>query len=153
NSPTTIRREPRLMDAPANAVHLQCVTKRFRTGDVGVQDVTVTVEMGEFVTFLGPSGSGKSTLLNLIAGFLAPSAGHIEIGGRDVTALPAAKRNLGMVFQSYALFPHMTVRENITFGMHGRGLSKRQVAQRVDEALEMVRLQQLKDRKPKEISG
>jgi putative spermidine/putrescine transport system ATP-binding protein len=141
------------MSATGSGVRLHSVTKQFRNGAIGIEDVSVSVEDGEFVTFLGPSGSGKTTTLNTIAGFLQPTAGSVEIGGRDVTALPTRKRNLGMVFQNYALFPHMSVRDNVAFGLHGRGLSKQQVAQRIDESLAMVRLQGLSDRTPKQISG
>ncbi|MFK4731490.1 ABC transporter ATP-binding protein [Agromyces mediolanus] len=134
-------------------VRLDRVTKRFRSGTIGVDDVSLTVEPGEFVTFLGPSGSGKTTTLNAIAGFAKPSSGRIEIAGADVTALPPSKRNLGVVFQNYALFPHMTVRENIAFGLHGRGLSKAEVGARIEDSLAMVRLDGLGDRTPKQISG
>ncbi|MCD1572436.1 ABC transporter ATP-binding protein [Agromyces mediolanus] len=134
-------------------VRLDRVTKRFRSGTIGVDDVSLTVEPGEFVTFLGPSGSGKTTTLNTIAGFAKPSSGRIEIAGADVTALPPSKRNLGVVFQNYALFPHMTVRENIAFGLHGRGLSKAEIGARIEESLAMVRLDGLGDRTPKQISG
>ncbi len=134
-------------------VLLDRVTKRFRSGTIGVDDVSLTVEPGEFVTFLGPSGSGKTTTLNTIAGFAKPSSGRIEIAGADVTALPPSKRNLGVVFQNYALFPHMTVRENIAFGLHGRGLSKAEIGARIEESLAMVRLDGLGDRTPKQISG
>lgn len=137
----------------SSGVRLSSVTKRFRGANAGIEDINVDIAKGEFVTFLGPSGSGKSTTLNTIAGFLRPSSGRIEIGGRDVTGLPAGKRNLGMVFQNYALFPHMSVRDNVAFGMHGRGLTKSQVAQDINDALAMVRLENLADRKPKEISG
>lgn len=141
------------MHSTTSGVRLRSVTKRFPGGTAGIEDVDVDVASGEFVTFLGPSGSGKSTTLNTIAGFLRPTSGSVEIGGNDVTALPANKRNLGMVFQNYALFPHMSLRDNVAFGLHGRGLSKSQAAERIDEALATVQLDRYAKRKPKEISG
>jgi len=136
-----------------SGVCLHSVTKRFRSGTLGIDNVSLTVDGGEFVTFLGPSGSGKTTTLNTIAGFLRPTSGRVEIGGKDVTSLPASKRNLGMVFQSYALFPHMTVRANVAFGLHGRGLSKRDIATKIEDALSMVHLDGFGDRTPRQISG
>ncbi|MDH6195261.1 putative spermidine/putrescine transport system ATP-binding protein [Mycobacterium frederiksbergense] len=141
------------MSDPTSSVRLRSVTKNFRSGTVGIDDVTIDIEGGEFVTFLGPSGSGKTTTLNTIAGFLRPTTGQVEIGGQDVTALPPRRRNLGMVFQNYALFPHMTVRENVAFGLHRRGLSKEQTAGRIDDALSMVRLDRFGDSMPKQLSG
>ena len=135
------------------SIEIARVSKRFPSGAIGIEDVTLSVEPGEFVTFLGPSGSGKTTTLNAIAGFVAPSSGSVLIDGKDVTSLPPNKRGLGMVFQNYALFPHMTIEANVAFGMHGRGLDKREVARRVGEALELVRLDGLGKRRPKELSG
>ncbi|WP_285705781.1 ABC transporter ATP-binding protein [Microtetraspora sp. NBRC 16547] len=129
------------------------MTKRFRSGTIGIDNASLTIEGGEFVTFLGPSGSGKTTTLNTIAGFVRPTSGSIEIGGRDVTKVPPSKRNLGIVFQNYALFPHMSVRDNVAFGLHGRGLSKHEVSKRINDVLTMVRLGGLEDRRPKQLSG
>jgi ABC-type Fe3+/spermidine/putrescine transport system ATPase subunit len=108
---------------------------------------------GEFMTLLGPSGSGKTTLLNLAAGYLEPSAGRIFIGGRDVTNLPARQRNIGMVFQNYALFPHMSVADNVAYGLTVRRLPKPDIQRRVAAALGMVRLDDYGARRIQELSG
>src|SRR6185369_8359236 len=89
------------------------------------------IPQGQFLTLLGPSGSGKTTLLNICAGYLAPSAGRVVVGGRDITSLPPRQRNMGMVFQNYALFPHMTVGENVAYGLTVRKLSRDEIARRV----------------------
>ncbi|WP_326537472.1 ABC transporter ATP-binding protein [Pseudorhodoferax sp.] len=125
-----------------------------RYGDfTAVAPTDLHIAQGELVTLLGPSGSGKSTILSMIAGLTAPSEGTVRIGGRDVTHVPPAQRNLGMVFQSYALFPHMTVFDNIAFALSIRGVAKRDIARRVDKALEQVRLGGLARRRPSELSG
>jgi len=118
-----------------------------------LDDVSLAVEQGEFFAFLGPSGSGKTTLLRLIAGFGAPSRGRILIGERDVTGLPPWSRNVGMVFQSYALWPHMTVAKNVAFGLERRSLSRAEIKRRVTAALELVDLAALADRRPAQLSG
>jgi putative spermidine/putrescine transport system ATP-binding protein len=118
-----------------------------------VEGVDLSVADGEFVTILGPSGSGKSTLLNLVAGLIPPSAGRIFIAGRDVTDMPAGQRNVGLVFQSYALFPNMSVAQNIAFPLDVRGLSRAEIERRVGEALQMVRLGGMERRRPNELSG
>jgi spermidine/putrescine ABC transporter ATP-binding subunit len=105
------------------------------------------------VTVLGPSGSGKTTLLTMIAGLSGPSAGRIDIGGRDVTFLPAARRNVGLVFQSYALFPHMTVYANIAFPLSVRGLARAETERRIKDALRLVQLSGFERRKPSQLSG
>lgn len=120
---------------------------------VALQKIELTVSNGEFLTLLGPSGSGKTTLLNLIAGMTSTSSGQIMINGRDVTNLPPEKRGLGMVFQNYALMPHMTVFENIAFPLQIRKVRKAEIKRRVTEVLEVVRLPHVADRKPKELSG
>jgi putative spermidine/putrescine transport system ATP-binding protein len=120
---------------------------------VALHETDLEVRAGEFLTLLGPSGSGKTTLLNLIAGMAAPSAGSIAINGRDVTNMPAEKRGIGMVFQNYALMPHMTVFENIAFPLQIRKMPRAEIRRRVAEVLELVRLPQLGERKPKELSG
>ena len=135
------------------SVELAHVSKIFPSGAVGIEDVSLAIRPGEFVTFLGPSGSGKTTTLNTIAGFITPSSGAVVIDGVDVTGLSPNKRNLGMVFQNYALFPHMTVEQNVAFGLHGRGLDRSAIASRVTEALDMVRLSGYGGRRPKELSG
>ncbi len=115
--------------------------------------VNLEIEPAEFFAFLGPSGSGKSTLLRAIAGFGPTPTGRILIDGEDVTALPPWKRNVGMVFQSYALWPHMTVRKNVAFGLEERKISAAVTRRRVDAALELVGLSQFADRRPAQLSG
>ena len=123
-------------------------------GDVAaVHDVDLTIGAGEFFTLLGPSGSGKTTLLRMIAGFERPDAGRIELGDRDVTRVPPYARNVNTVFQDYALFPHMTVAENIEYGLRVRRVGRPQRRDRVARALEMVRLAGLGGRKPAQLSG
>lgn len=135
-----------------STIELVGVSKRY--GDVTAVDTAdLKIEQGELVTLLGPSGSGKSTILSMIAGLTTPSTGHIKIGGRDVTHIPPAKRNLGLVFQSYALFPHMSVFDNIAFPLSIRGLRKADIVQRVAKALGQVRLVGLRDRRPDQLSG
>jgi spermidine/putrescine ABC transporter ATP-binding subunit len=115
--------------------------------------VTMTFRDGEFFGLLGPSGSGKTTLLRVIAGFVTLDRGQVLIDGQDVGGVPVHARNIGMVFQNYALFPHMSVAENVAFGLEVRGRAREEVAQRVKEALAMVRLGGLELRKPKQLSG
>jgi iron(III) transport system ATP-binding protein len=118
-----------------------------------LEDVSLEVERGQFFAFLGPSGSGKTTLLRLIAGFGTPSAGRILIGDRDVTRLPPWSRNVGMVFQSYALWPHMSVRKNVAFGLERRRLSRAEIERKVADALDLVGLSAFADRRPAQLSG
>jgi putative spermidine/putrescine transport system ATP-binding protein len=120
---------------------------------VACDDVDLEVRRGEFVTLLGPSGSGKTTTLRMIAGFTTPSGGSIEIDGRDVTSVPPHRRNVGMVFQSYALFPHMTAAQNVAFPLQLRGVAKDAMRERVDEAMRLVKLAGFGDRHPRELSG
>jgi len=123
-------------------------------GDVpAVNGVSLTVLDGEFLTLLGPSGCGKTTTLRCIAGFVRPDAGCVLIGGRNVTDVPPHRRNIGMVFQSYALFPHKTVLGNVAYGLRIRGISKTEAAKRAEAALELVRLEGLGGRKIRELSG
>ncbi|MFI5123120.1 MAG: ABC transporter ATP-binding protein, partial [Vicinamibacteria bacterium] len=123
-------------------------------GDVvAVAGIDLEIARGEFFTMLGPSGSGKTTTLRMIAGFELPDAGTIELAGTDVGNLPAYDREVNTVFQDYALFPHMTVGENVEYGMKVRKVAKDERAKRRDEALEMVRLSGYGDRKPSELSG
>ena len=120
---------------------------------VAVDRVNLTVEGGELVAFLGPSGCGKTTTLRMIAGFVAPTAGSVRVQGRDITGEPPHRRDMGMVFQSYALFPHMTVRRNVAFGLHAHRVPRAEVAARVAAALELVGLEGLADRYPRQLSG
>jgi putative spermidine/putrescine transport system ATP-binding protein len=136
----------------APAVELLGVSKNFDTV-AAVSELSLTIAHGEFLTLLGPSGCGKTTLLNMIAGFEEPSAGKIVIDGRDVTSVPPYLRDTGMVFQSYALFPHMNVFDNVAFGLRMRKLPKAQVASEVAGALEMVKLTGLGDRRIRQLSG
>ncbi|ANN65276.1 ABC transporter ATP-binding protein [Bordetella bronchialis] len=135
-----------------NMIELKQVSKRYG-GVQALHPVDLAVRKGEFVTLLGPSGSGKTTLLNLIAGMVPPSTGRILIDGRDVTASPPSQRQLGMVFQNYALMPHMTVFENIAFPLRVRKLPRPEIVRKVHEVLELVRLPDLAGRKPRELSG
>ena len=125
-----------------------------RYGDsVALPEVDLTVARGEFCTLLGASGSGKTTLLKIIAGFESPDAGVVKIGGRDVTHTPISDRNIGMVFQNYALFPYMSVFENVAFALRMRRLNEDDIRRRVLEALDLVSLVPLQDRKPGALSG
>jgi putative spermidine/putrescine transport system ATP-binding protein len=138
--------------AAAAAVHVSGLRKRY--GDVvALAGVDLGIGAGEFFTLLGPSGSGKTTLLRLIAGFERPDAGRIELGGSDVTRVPPYARNVNTVFQDYALFPHMTVGQNIEYGLRVRRVPKAVRREKVDAALEMVRLSGLGDRRPAQLSG
>jgi len=134
------------------AVHVTGLCKSY--GAVrAVADLDLVVQAGEFFTLLGPSGSGKTTLLRLIAGFERPDAGRIDLAGTDVTRVPPYARNVNTVFQDYALFPHMTVAENIEYGLRVRRMPKAERRRRVDRALEMVRLSALGRRRPAQLSG
>jgi putative spermidine/putrescine transport system ATP-binding protein len=134
------------------AVHVTGLRKRYG-GVVAVADLDLSVRQGEFFTLFGPSGSGKTTLLRLIAGFERPDAGRIELGGSEVTRVPPYARNVNTVFQDYALFPHMTVSENIEYRLWVRRVPKPQRREKAGRALEMVRLTGLGDRKPQQLSG
>jgi putative spermidine/putrescine transport system ATP-binding protein len=133
-------------------LELEGVRKTF-AGTVAVEGFDLAAEKGEFVSFLGPSGCGKTTTLRMIAGFELPTAGTIKIDGGDVTHRPPNRRNVGMVFQSYALFPNMTTADNIGFGMKVRGRPRDQIRQRVGELLDLVQLEGRGDRFPWQLSG
>jgi len=120
---------------------------------VAVDDVSIAIADGELLALLGPSGCGKTTTLRAIAGFVQPTSGQVMFGDRDVTALPVHKRNVGMVFQGYALFPHLDVSENVRFGLRVRGWDKARVAERVRKMLQWVQLEKLAQRRPRELSG
>jgi putative spermidine/putrescine transport system ATP-binding protein len=137
---------------PGAPLSLVGLTKRY--GEVtAVDDVSLEVEPGEFVTLLGPSGSGKTTTLNMIAGFAAPSGGRILMDGSSIDELPTHKRNIGVVFQHYALFPHLTVEQNVAYPLKRRRAGRMQRAGKVAEALEMVRLTEQRARYPRQLSG
>jgi spermidine/putrescine ABC transporter ATP-binding subunit len=134
------------------AVHFDAVTKRF--GDVvALNEVSLAIGRGEFMTLLGPSGCGKTTLLKLAAGFLGPDGGSIAIDGKCVNDVPTYKRGIGMMFQNYALFPHMSVAENVAYGLKTRRVPRQESRQRVAEALALVKLKGVEDRKPRQLSG
>jgi spermidine/putrescine ABC transporter ATP-binding subunit len=137
---------------PAPAVRLDDITKRFGAV-VALHEVSLQVRRGELLTLLGPSGCGKTTLLNLVAGFLAPDSGEIAIDGARVTDLPTWRREIGMTFQNYALFPHMSVASNVGYGLRARRLEKTEIARRVAAVLDLVKLTGLEDRKPRQLSG
>ena len=135
-----------------SGLNIDQLTKNFGKTRV-IQGVDLDIGEGEFVVFVGPSGCGKSTLLRLIAGLEEPSAGSISIDRKDVTDLPSSQRNLAMVFQSYALYPHMTVAQNIGFGLRMNGVSKSEVQKRTRLVAETLQLDHLLQRKPKQLSG
>ena len=133
-------------------VVLKQVTKRY--GDTfAVRGLDLDIREGEFLTLLGPSGCGKTTTLRMIAGFVLPSSGTVYLGDEDVTLLPPNKRDIGMVFQDYALFPHMTIGENIAFGLTERHIDKAAISRRVKELLNLVQLADVESRYPPELSG
>jgi len=134
-------------------ITLENVTKAFSGGVVAVDDVNLTIEDGEFVVLVGPSGCGKSTLLRMIAGLEEITDGSISIGDRDVTELPPPERDIAMVFQNYALYPHMSVRENLAFGLSVRHTPKVEMNRRVEEVAVLLGLERLLERKPAHLSG
>jgi putative spermidine/putrescine transport system ATP-binding protein len=136
----------------AHALSLRGLTKRYQ-GTVAIDDLTLDVAAGEFLTLLGPSGSGKTTVLMAIAGFVQPSSGEILLDGRPITRLPPEAREFGVVFQGYALFPHMTVSENVAYPLKVRRVPQAERAARVRETLELVQLAHLGDRRPGQLSG
>ncbi len=147
--PDTSRNDHSLAGAP---IRIEEVRKVY--GDnVVLDDVSLDIEAGEFLTLLGASGSGKSTLLNIIAGFIRSDGGRVQVDDRDLTSVPPHKRGLGMVFQHYALFPHMSVAENVGFALKRQKVRKEDVRRRVGEALEMVEMGDLGARRPADLSG
>ena len=133
-------------------VRLESIRKTFGE-TVAVDNVSFEIESGDLFFLLGPSGCGKTTLLRMIAGFTQPTSGSVTIGDRDVTSLSAEKRDAGMVFQSYALWPHMSVEQNVAFGLKVRKLPKARITEEVGRALELVRMQEYAGRRPNELSG
>jgi ABC-type nitrate/sulfonate/bicarbonate transport system ATPase subunit len=133
-------------------IRIEGVSKRF--GEfTAVRDIDLTIGRGELFALLGGSGCGKTTLLRMLAGFAAPTTGRIMIGEQDMTAMPPYDRPVNMMFQSYALFPHMTVVDNIAFGLRREGVEKREVARRVAEVMALVKMEGLERRKPAHLSG
>lgn len=133
-------------------IELRQISKHFGSV-IGIEHVDLRVEDGEFLTLLGPSGCGKSTLLRMIGGFEEPTTGQIILSGRDVTDLPPQKRNVNMMFQDYALFPHMTVGQNIAYGLKMRGIGKAQARRKAESTLELVSLSDKIDQMPHQMSG
>jgi spermidine/putrescine ABC transporter ATP-binding subunit len=133
-------------------ISLQTLSKHFGKV-IAVNDISLDISSGEFMTFLGPSGSGKTTTLMMIAGFLIPTAGDIKVDDDSITTVPPFKRNIGMVFQNYALFPHMTIFDNIAFPLRMRKIPKEEIKTRVDWALGLVQLQGFENRRPSQLSG
>ncbi|WP_319637272.1 ABC transporter ATP-binding protein [Pacificispira spongiicola] len=139
-------------DTGSMMIEVHRLTKQY--GDFRALDtVDLSIRKGEFVTLLGPSGSGKSTLLNLISGMTSPTSGRVVINGVDATDMPTNKRGLGMVFQNYALMPHMTVFENIAFPLQVRGMKKAEIETRVAEVLKLIQLENVANRRPRALSG
>src|SRR3954468_7202927 len=134
-------------------IQLDKVSKRFPGGNVAVHDADFTIEDGEFFILVGPSGCGKSTLLNMIVGLEAISGGDLLVDGKRVNDVDPKDRNMAMVFQSYAIYPHMTVRQNIAFPLTLKKVSKEEIAKRVDETAELLELTEHLDRKPVHLSG
>ncbi|MFT5366245.1 MAG: iron(III) transport system ATP-binding protein [Candidatus Latescibacterota bacterium] len=133
-------------------VTLENVTKRF-DNVVALERINLQINPGEFFFLLGPSGCGKTTLLRILAGFYTPEGGHVHFGDRDITLVPPHKRNTGMVFQNYALWPHMTVWKNVEYGLTMRNINQHEKDQRVKRALEMVQMAGYADRSPNQLSG
>jgi len=140
------------ISSQAAAVSLAEVTKSY-DGRLVIDRLSLEVAAGEFLAIVGPSGSGKTTTMRLIGGFEAPDSGRVSIAGRDVTGLPAEKRDVSTVFQSYALFPHLTVRDNVAFGPRMHGVPRGERLRRADELLALVRLADAGDRRPAQLSG
>jgi putative spermidine/putrescine transport system ATP-binding protein len=139
-------------DAASPAVRLNGIRRTY--GDVvAIDKLDLDIAEGEFFTLLGPSGSGKTTTLRVIAGFEQPDEGHVELAGLDVTSVPPSERDVNTVFQDYALFPHMTVQENVEYGLRVKGVARRDRRIKVQEVLERVRLPQVASRKPLQLSG
>lgn len=133
-------------------VVLDSITHRYRD-TTALADVSLEIKDGELFTLLGPSGCGKTTMLRIIAGFISPSAGRVVIGGRDMTGVPAQRRSIGTVFQNYALFPNMSVEDNVAYGLKVKRMPKAEIHERVREVLEMVGMYDLRRRRTGELSG
>lgn len=134
-------------------LELRGISKIYPGVGVVLQDLNLEVQKGELIALLGPSGCGKTSTLRILAGLLEPSSGQILLDGRDITHTPPYRRNMGLVFQNYALFPHLNVERNVAFGLEVRGMDRREIARRVREALELVRLDGFQNRSVRELSG
>jgi multiple sugar transport system ATP-binding protein len=141
------------VDASVSGIRLKGVSKHYGSDVVAIANVTLEIAPGEFMVLVGPSGCGKSTLLRIIAGLEELTAGNVTIGERDVTHLAPQARDIAMVFQSYALYPHMTVRENLAYGLKARGVRKSAIRERVESVATMLGLEDLLDRRPPQLSG
>jgi putative spermidine/putrescine transport system ATP-binding protein len=148
-----LKSEPLTSGRAEPLVRFSGVRKSYDGASLVVKDLDLEIARGEFLTLLGPSGSGKTTTLMMLAGFEPPTSGRITLGGRDITALPPHKRGIGMVFQNYALFPHMTVAENVAYPLAVRGVVATEKVRRVEAALDMVKLGGFGGRRPAELSG
>lgn len=136
------------------AIHVNNITKKYDNGNITViPDLSVNIKNGEFFTLLGPSGCGKTTLLRMIAGFNSIEAGDISFDDTVINNIPAHKRNIGMVFQNYAIFPHLTVQQNVEYGLKLRKLSKKEIQKKSEEIMGVVKIDQYKDRLPEKLSG
>jgi spermidine/putrescine transport system ATP-binding protein len=144
--------QPALVDADAPLLEVRAVAKRFGSRDV-LKSISLNIASGEFLTLLGESGSGKTTLLRLIAGFEQPTSGEIWMSGERLDALPPHKRRVNTVFQNYALFPHLSVRENVAYGLRVQGAPKSEIPARVDQALNMVKMSEFASSRPSRLSG
>jgi putative spermidine/putrescine transport system ATP-binding protein len=145
---------PHLENSSPVGLRLEDIVKRHPSmNNPAVDEVSLTVQEGEFLTLLGPSGSGKSTLLGMIAGFSSPTSGRVILDGHDVTRIPPHRRNIGMVFQNYALFPHLSALDNVAFGLRRRGIRRGEAARRAQVALGQVDLEAYAQRRPHELSG
>src|SRR5207244_5844687 len=144
---------PRHPEVVVAQIELEHLTKVFPGGTAAVEDVSLRVEDGEFMVLVGPSGCGKSTLLRMIAGLEEVTEGRISVGARDVTELAPRRRDVAMVFQSYALYPHMSVRQNIGYGLKVRKTPKAETKRRVEEVAALLGLDELLDRRPAQLSG
>ncbi len=155
-SPASTRLRPPATDPGTPAILFDRVGVSYGRGKKtthALVDFTLRVAPGETVALLGPSGSGKSTALNALAGFVRPTTGTVHLGGRDVTDLPPARRGIGVVLQSYALFPHMSVADNVAFGLHAHKVARSEITARVDDVLDMVGMSGFQKRLPRELSG
>ena len=140
------------MNGAEPVVVLDAIRKAYGS-TIAIDDVSLSIQPGEFLTLLGPSGSGKTTCLRVIAGMIRPDRGRLTIAGRDVSAVPMHRRNIGMVFQNYSLFPHMTVAQNVAYPLRVRGVGGAEAARRVGAALELIRLSAIGARRPDQLSG